>query len=75
MRESQLTTLTRGEMRRIFKRYRGAASKLAEDIGCHKVTISQGLRGFQVSERIMSAIRLRATELLAAEQQREKGAA
>lgn len=58
-------------MRKIFARHRGAASRLAADIGVHKVTISQALRGYPASVRIMSAVRDRAVELLAA----EKGAA
>lgn len=57
--------MTIAAIRRLFKEHRGAATQLALQIGVHKVSISDGLKGHLTSKRIVRAIRGRAAELLA----------
>ena len=65
--------LTRTQIRSIFRRNYGAANQLASDLGVHRVTISQAVRGVgQYSDKIHDAIRERAG--LLATREREKGA-
>ena len=68
MEESQ--ELRRAEIRKIFKRHRGAAYQLARDLNCSRVTVSDWLRGRVKSARIAKAAHARAYELLAEERGR-----
>jgi len=72
---NQAQPLTRKQIRQIFDRHRGAAYKLAEELGKSRNTVSQVLRGKGTSQPILDAARARAAELLASEQQQQKGAA
>ena len=58
--------LSLAKIRQLFRDRRGAAAKLATDIGVHKVTISQALHGRITSKRIVDAVRARAEEFLSA---------
>lgn len=59
--------ITRAEARKILKRHRGAASRVAVQLGVSPVTVGLVLRGRSTSARILAALINRATELLAAE--------
>ena len=59
--------LTRKEIRGIFKRHRGAAFKLANELGIARNTVGLVLRGKGTSKRVMEAAHKRAMELLAEE--------
>lgn len=60
---NQQPTLTIAKIRKLFAQHRGAATQLAAEIGVHKVSVSDALRGRLKSERILAAIRKRADEL------------
>jgi predicted XRE-type DNA-binding protein len=61
------STLSRREVRRIFRRSRGAQARIANELKVHPATISLWMRGKIQSERIDLAMHARAAELLAGE--------
>jgi transcriptional regulator with XRE-family HTH domain len=64
---SDSSTLGRRELRRIFKRNRGAQAQLARELGLNAAIISQWFSGGFRSARIEAAARKRAAELLESE--------
>jgi hypothetical protein len=65
MNETQ--TMSRKEIRQVFREHRGAAAELAAKLHVSKTTISLVLRGKNTSERILTAAREMAEGLLAKE--------
>lgn len=61
---NQGSTLTRVQIRRIFRANFGAASQIARELGVTATTISLWLSGRVKSARIEAAMRQRAEELL-----------
>ena len=57
--------MSRKEIREVFKRNRGAATRLAESIGKSKTTVSFVLRGRAVSRDVLEAARKMAEDLAA----------
>lgn len=51
------------KIRRVLLRHRGELSRLAEQLGVTRTTVSQVLRGRSVSARILQAAAARAAEL------------
>lgn len=60
--------LTRQQIKAAFRRHHGEASRLARGLGISPQNISDYMRGRGKSQRVESAVRLRAAELIDAEQ-------
>jgi DNA-binding transcriptional regulator YdaS (Cro superfamily) len=59
--------MQRWQLRRVFQRHHGEATKLAREINVCRTTVSQWLRGRLDSAKVEDAVRRRAAELIAAE--------
>lgn len=66
-------SLTRIEIRKIFRRHRGSANFIANQLGVTAATISLWLKGKTTSQRIADAACAKALELL--ERERAESAA
>jgi predicted transcriptional regulator len=62
----------RAAIRKIFRRNRGASAEIARELDIGLNAVSQWLTGYTTSERIKTAMRLKAKELLAAEAERKQ---
>lgn len=58
---NRIVSLTK--IRKVLLRHRGEISRLADQLGVTKTTVSQVLKGRAVSERILQAAAERAAEL------------
>lgn len=67
------STLTLREIRRVFKRHRGAAAQLARDLERKPNSISQYLKGKFPSKPLQEATTNLALQLLAEEQRQATG--
>lgn len=65
------TTISRTEVQEIFRRFRGAAKDLADELGVSKQAVNQWLKG-KPSQRIERAAIAKAVELLAGCKEPEK---
>ena len=56
-------SMTRVQVARVLRKHR-VITELANNLGCHRVTVSSVLRGRMVSARIMAAATAKAVEIL-----------
>lgn len=61
------STLSRIEIKQAFRRNRGAAAKLARDLGVDRSNITAWMKNRGASSRVDLAIRQRAADLIQAE--------